>query len=129
MSLIVPFFMHCFHWNRPCNRLYDPRVGCKSRRVGRKSAGKWWVGYEIPDRTVKLQTGRNGHTDSCRVGDVFHTACRRTSTTSPKPLTDKPDHKQKSRKDTQTGLFLYSSSFKPKSIVSIAIETAVVRYD
>ena len=52
-------FMHCFHWNRP----YDPRVGCKSRRVGRKSAGKWWVGYEIPNRTVKLQTGRNGHPD------------------------------------------------------------------
>ena len=31
---------------------------------------------------------------SRRVRDVFHMACRRTSTTSPKPLTDKPDHRQ-----------------------------------
>ena len=30
----------------------------------------------------------------CRVGDVFSTASRRTTTTSPKPLTDKPDHRQ-----------------------------------
>ena len=39
--------MHCFHWNRQCNRPYNPRVGCKSRRVGRKSAGKWWVRIHI----------------------------------------------------------------------------------
>ena len=41
---------------------------------------------------------------SRRVGDIFYTACRRTSTTSRKPLTDKPDHKQTSCKDKQTGL-------------------------
>ena len=39
-----------------------------------------------------------------RVGDVFHTASRRSTTTSPKPLTDKLDHKQTSCKDKQTGL-------------------------
>ena len=38
------------------------------------------------------------------VGDVFYTASRRSTMTSPKPLTDKPDHKQTSRKDKQTGL-------------------------
>ena len=59
--------MQCFHWNRP----YDPRVGCKSRRVGRKSAGKWWVGYEIPDRMVKLQTGCNGHPDKPKGREPF----------------------------------------------------------
>ena len=38
---------------------------------------------------------------SHRVGNLFCMARRRTSTTSPKPLTDKPDHKQTSRKDKQ----------------------------
>ena len=38
---------------------------------------------------------------SRRVGGVFYTACRRTSTTSCKPLKDKPDHKQTSCKDRQ----------------------------
>ena len=37
-----------------------------------------------------------------RVGDVFYMASRRSTTTSPKPLTDKPDHKQTNRKDKQT---------------------------
>ena len=37
-----------------------------------------------------------------RVGGVFCTASRRSTTTSPKPLTDKLDHKQTSRKDKQT---------------------------
>ena len=48
---VIVMFMQVFHWSRPCNRPYDPRVGCKSRRVMRKSVGKLWVGYEIPDRT------------------------------------------------------------------------------
>ena len=37
-----------------------------------------------------------------RVRDVFCTASRRSTTTSPKALTDKPDNKQTSRKDNQT---------------------------
>ena len=37
-----------------------------------------------------------------RVGDVYCTASRRSTTTSTKLLTDKPDHKQTSRKDKQT---------------------------
>ena len=36
------------------------------------------------------------------VGDFFYTASRRSTTTSPKSLTDKPHHKQTSRKDKQT---------------------------
>ena len=38
-----------------------------------------------------------------RVGDIFCTASRRSTTTSPEPLTDKPAHKQTSRKDRQGG--------------------------
>ena len=41
---------------------------------------------------------------SHRVGNFFCTASCRTSTTSPKPLTDKPDHKQTSHKDKQTSM-------------------------
>ena len=37
-----------------------------------------------------------------RVGDIFCMASHRSIMTSPKPLTDKPDHKQTSRKDKQT---------------------------
>ena len=37
-----------------------------------------------------------------RVRDVFCTASHRTTTTSPKLLTDKLDHKQTSHKDKQT---------------------------
>ena len=37
-----------------------------------------------------------------RVGDVFYMAGRRSTTSSTKPLTDKPDKKQTSRKDKQT---------------------------
>ena len=36
-----------------------------------------------------------------RVGDVFCTASRRTTTTSPKPLTDKLDHQQTSHKNNR----------------------------
>ena len=39
-----------------------------------------------------------------RVGDVFCTASRRSTMTSPELLTDKPDHIQTSLKDKQTGL-------------------------
>ena len=39
--------MHCFHWNRP----YDPRVGCKSRRVVEKRR-------ENDESVMKSPTGR-----------------------------------------------------------------------
>ena len=38
-----------------------------------------------------------------RVGNVFCTASRRTTTTSPKPLTDKPDHRQAVKTNRQAG--------------------------
>ena len=60
---------------------------------------------------MKSPTGRQSYRQvvmalptSRRVGNIFCTASRRTSTTSRKPLTDKPDHKQTSHKDKQTGL-------------------------
>ena len=86
---------------RQKHKPYDPRVGCKSCRVVRKSAGKWWVGYEIPDRYNYRQAVMTFPTRR-RFGDVFYTASRRSITTSPKPLTDKPDDKQTSLTDKQT---------------------------
>ena len=57
---------------------------------------------------MKSPTGRYNYRQAVmtfptrrRVGDVFCTASRRSITTSPKPLTDKPDKKQTSRKDKQ----------------------------
>ena len=87
------YLMHVFHWSRPCNQPYNSRVGWESRRVVGKSAQKWWVSYEIP--VISIPTRR-------RVGDIFCMASRRSTMTSPKPLTDKPDHKQTSNKDKQT---------------------------
>ena len=34
------YFMQMSHWSRLCNRPYDPRAGCKSRRVVEKKAQK-----------------------------------------------------------------------------------------
>ena len=55
---------------------------------------------------MKSQTGRYSYrqvvmaiTTRCRVGDIFCTASCRSIMTSPKPQTDKPDHKQTSCKD------------------------------
>ena len=57
---------------------------------------------------MKSPTGRYNYRQAVmtfptrrRVGDVFYTASHRSTTTSPKPLTDKPDNKQTSRKDKQ----------------------------
>ena len=96
--------MQCFHWNRHCNRPYDPRVGCESRRVIEKRR-------ETDESVLKSPTGWYSYRQDvmtfptrCRVRDVYCTVSRRSMTTSRKPLTDKPDHKQTSHKDKQTGL-------------------------
>ena len=59
---------------------------------------------------MKSTTGRYSYrqvvmaiTTRHRVGDVFCKASHRSITTSPKPLTHKPHHKQTSRKDRQAG--------------------------
>ena len=82
-----------FHWSRPCNQPYDSRVSCKSRAepVMKSPTGR----YNYRQAIMTFPTRR-------RVGDVFCTASRRSTTTSPKPLTDKLDKKQTSCKDKQT---------------------------
>ena len=82
--------------------LTDPRVGCKSHRVVRKAR-------KNAELVMKSPTGRYTYRQVVmaiptrrRVGDIFCTASRR-STTSPKPPTDKPDNKQTSRKERQAG--------------------------
>ena len=94
--------MQVFHWSRPCNRAYDSRVGCKVVELREKAR-------ENAESVMKSPTGRYSYRQAvmtfptrCRVGDVFCSASRRSTTTSPKPLTDKPDNKQTSRKDKQT---------------------------
>ena len=81
-------------WNRPCNRLYDPRVGCKSRRVVRKRARKCRVSYESPTGWYTYRQDIMATPTRRRVGDVFCPASCRSTTTSPKPLTDKPNNRQ-----------------------------------
>ena len=68
----------------------------------RKSAPKCRAGYEIPTGRYTYRQVVMAIPTRCRVGDVFCTASRRSTTTSPKPLIDKPDNKQTSRKDKQT---------------------------
>ena len=96
--------MQVFHWSRPCNRPYDPRVGCKSCRVVEKRS-------ENAESVMKSPTGRYTYRQDVmtfltrrKAGDVYCTASRRSTTTSPKPLTDKPYQVPASRTDKQTGL-------------------------
>ena len=74
-----------------------------------KVVGSWEKARENAELVMKSPTGQYSYrqdvmaiTTRRRVGDVFCTASHRSTTTSPKPLTDKPDHKQTSRKDKQT---------------------------
>ena len=74
-----------------------------------KVVGSWEKARENAESVKKSMTGQYSYRQDVmsiptrrRVGDVFCTASCRTTMTSPKPLTDKPDHKQRSRKDKQT---------------------------
>ena len=74
-----------------------------------KVVGSWEKARENAESVIKSPTGRYSYrqvvmaiTIRHRIGDVFCTASHRSITTSPKPLTDKPDHKQTSRRDKQT---------------------------
>ena len=70
--------------------LSDSRVGYKSQgQKFLKRAGKYWVGST--SLTVRYTYRQDVATTPTRrrIGDIYCTASRR-STTSPKPLTDKP---------------------------------------
>ena len=74
-----------------------------------KVIGSWQKWGENAESVKKSPTGQYTYrqdmmaiTTRRRVRDVFCMASRRSTTTSPKPLTDKPHHKQTSRKDKQT---------------------------
>ena len=90
--------MQVFHWSRP----YDSRIGYKSRVVGKsvrnaESVMKSTTGpYSYRQDVMSIPT-------SHRVGHVFCMASLRTTTTSPKPLTDKLDHRQAVKTNRQAG--------------------------
>ena len=63
----------------PTLRLYVRDRRQESTKKGGKILGR----LHLPDRRVHLQTGH-------RVKDFYCTASRRSTATSPKPLTDKP---------------------------------------
>ena len=74
-----------------------------------KVIGSWKKACENAESVIKSPTGRYSYRQDVmsiptrrRVGYVFCTASRKTTITSPKPLTDKPEHKQTSRQDKQT---------------------------
>ena len=74
-----------------------------------KVIGSWEKACKNGESIRKSPTGQYSYRQDVmsiptrhRVGDVFCTASRRGTTTSPKPLTDKLDHKQTSGKDNQT---------------------------
>ena len=91
-----------FHWSRPCIRPYESRVGCESRGIVEKRHKKAELvknsptGHHTYRQDVVIILTRH------RVSGVYWMASRRTTMTSPKPLTENPDHKQTSRKDKQT---------------------------
>ena len=91
---VLATLMQVFHWSRPCNRPYDARFGCKrSESVMTSPTGRFTYRQDVmafPRR--------------CRVGDVYCMASRRSATTSPKPLTDKPYQVPTSHTDKQAGL-------------------------
>ena len=92
--------MGLFHWSQPCNRPYD---------LVAKVVGSWEKGRKNAESIMKSPIGRYSNRQDVisiptrrRVRDVFCMASRRSTMTSPKPITDKPDHKQTSRNDEQT---------------------------
>ena len=85
-----------------CSTEADPTanpmtLGSAAKVGGQKStkgAGKYWVGCTSRQDVVTTQTRR-------RVGDIYCTASHRSTTTSPKPLTGKPEQVTTSYTDRQ----------------------------
>ena len=76
-----------------------------------KVVGSWKKGSKNAESVMKSPTGQYSYrqvvmaiTTRRRVWDIFCMASRRSTTTSPKPLRDKPYHKQTDRKDKQASL-------------------------
>ena len=74
-----------------------------------KVIGSWEKRHKNSESVMKSPTGGYSYRQDvlsiptrCRLRDVFCSASCRSTTTSTKPLTDKPDHKQTSRKGKQT---------------------------
>ena len=55
-----------------------------------KKAGKYWVSCTSPTGQYTSRQDMVTTPTRRRVGDIYCTASRRSTTTSPKPLTDKP---------------------------------------
>ena len=92
-----------------CSTGADPVTDSTTLGLVAKVVGSWEKAHGNAELVMKSPTGRYCYKQDVmsiptrhRVGDVFCMASRRSTTTSPKPLTDKPDHKQTSRKDKQT---------------------------
>ena len=91
-----------------CSTGADPVTDPTTLGSVAKVVGSWEKGHENGVLVMKSPTGWYSYRQDvmaitrCRVGDVFYMASRRSTTTSLKPLTDKPDYKQTSRKDKQT---------------------------
>ena len=92
-----------------CSTEADPITDPTTLGSVAKVIGSWEKARKNAELVMKSPTGRYSYrqiimaiTTRCRVRDVFCTASRRSIMTSPKPLTDKPDHKQTNPKDKQT---------------------------
>ena len=74
-----------------------------------KVVGSWEKGRKNAESVMKSPAGQYSYRQDVmsiptrhRFGDIFCMASRRSTTTSPKPLTDKQDHKQTGHKIKQT---------------------------
>ena len=91
-----------------------------------KVVGSWEKARENAESVMKSPTGRYSYRQDVmtfqtrhRHGDIIYMAIRKITMTSPKPLTDKPDHKQTNRKDKQTSLEASSRPFMTGLIVFV----------
>ena len=94
--------MQVFHWTDPVT--HPMTLGSVAKVVA-----SWENASKNAESVMKSMTGWYSYRQVVmsiptrhRVGDVFCMAIRRSTTGSPKPLTDKLHHKQTSRKDKQT---------------------------
>ena len=92
-----------------CSTEADPVTDPTALGSVAKVVGSWEKARENAESVMKSTTGWYSYRQAVmtfptrhRVRDIFCSASRRSTRTSPKPLTDKPDHKQTSRKDKQT---------------------------
>ena len=86
----------------------DPATNPTTLGLVAKVIELWEKARENAESVMKSPTGQYSYRQDVnpiptrrRIGDVLYMASRRGCATSLKPLTDKPDHKQTSRKDKQ----------------------------